>query len=289
MTSDDNACHERHLMELAVAEMVKSTHDRLKVGAVLVQDGTVIATGYRTGNTHAKRVAIESAQNEGRNPKGATLYTTLEPCVSDARESCASLIKRVGIQTVVIGSFDPNPEINRKGWRQLRNAGIRLRDFSPDLRKKIDASHTTFTDHFELGYGPKGGGKFDYIVNHGHFEFRYSDADVRSIKTRWARVGPGKIQALALSPANGAVPRYAEAFDEVDDPTAYEFSNHWHTVPVRGIVIFTSAGWAVLVRVKDVQNGDRAVGWGEPQTDSTSVSIEWQVRDVFGSPNSPAP
>src|SRR5262245_42429296 len=49
------------------------------VGAVVVKDGELIATGHheRAGAEHAETVALEGA---GKRAEGATLYVTLEPC-----------------------------------------------------------------------------------------------------------------------------------------------------------------------------------------------------------------
>src|SRR5882724_13665272 len=52
------------------------------VGAVLVKGGKIIGRGWhhRAGLPHAEIEALRDAQKRGENPKGATLYVTLEPC-----------------------------------------------------------------------------------------------------------------------------------------------------------------------------------------------------------------
>src|SRR5436190_13163820 len=52
------------------------------VGAVLVKNGKVIGRGWhrRAGLPHAEIEALRHAEKHGHNPKGATLYVTLEPC-----------------------------------------------------------------------------------------------------------------------------------------------------------------------------------------------------------------
>jgi diaminohydroxyphosphoribosylaminopyrimidine deaminase/5-amino-6-(5-phosphoribosylamino)uracil reductase len=163
-------------MELAIAEMEKSRGPGPKVGAVLVQDGQVVSMGYRSPGAHAERAAIAAVQSSRVGIRGATLYTTLEPCVSvgSAIEPCAVLIARSGISTVVIGRYDANPRIYREGWKALRDARVRLRDFDLDLREKIDLLNATFAEHFVRGVGPAGGAKFDYQLNGGNFEIQYS-------------------------------------------------------------------------------------------------------------------
>src|SRR5439155_8227481 len=119
LTATGSRSSDRDFMELAIDEMAKSTHARMKVGAVLVKDGALVTAANRTSGMHAERSAIEQAQRVEPDLKASTIYTTLEPCISldGKRESCADLISRVGISSVVIGRYDPNPAIYRMGWR----------------------------------------------------------------------------------------------------------------------------------------------------------------------------
>ena len=109
----------RDFMMEAIKEMEKSIED-IKVGAVIVKDGEIISRGYRSSDSHAERNAIESALKNGIKLKGSILFTTLEPCIRTSKnprkESCCEFIKKAGISTVFIGSYDPNSTINRKGW-----------------------------------------------------------------------------------------------------------------------------------------------------------------------------
>ena len=97
------------------------------VGAVLVRDGKVIATGFhrRAGEDHAEIVALKRA---GAKAKGATLYINLEPCSHYGRTPpCSRALISAGVKEVVAGMEDPNPLVGGKGFRQLRRAGIRVR------------------------------------------------------------------------------------------------------------------------------------------------------------------
>jgi diaminohydroxyphosphoribosylaminopyrimidine deaminase/5-amino-6-(5-phosphoribosylamino)uracil reductase len=243
-------------MTLAIEQMRASTSRGPKVGAVIVRSGRVIATGRRAPNLHAERVAIESAIANGHDLRGATLFTTLEPCVSvgGAREPCAALIARVGIDTVYIGRYDPNPLVNRLGWKVLRDAGVALRDFTADLRSEIDEINQTFVEHFVSGVGPTGGAKFDYQFNGGRFEIQFSPDDERSIVTQWTHRGSGSIYAYAVMPVTVCLAKYAASFSEIDDPEAFDFN---YTVPVHEgeIVVFRSPVGAVLVLVEEVHAG----------------------------------
>ena len=80
------------------------------VGAVLVKDGEVIATGFnqpigRHDPTHHAEIAALRAGAEAlgnyRLP-GCTLYVTLEPCVM-----CAGAMMHARLARVVFGASDP--------------------------------------------------------------------------------------------------------------------------------------------------------------------------------------
>ena len=97
------------------------------VGAVLVRDGKVVASGFHrlAGADHAEIVALKKA---GARAKGATLYINLEPCSHQGRTPpCTRALISAGIKTVVAGMQDPNPLVAGKGLRELRRAGIIVR------------------------------------------------------------------------------------------------------------------------------------------------------------------
>jgi diaminohydroxyphosphoribosylaminopyrimidine deaminase / 5-amino-6-(5-phosphoribosylamino)uracil reductase len=97
------------------------------VGAVLVRRGQVIGRGWhrRAGLPHAEIEALRDAERRGHNPRGATLYVTLEPCCTHGRTPpCTAAIKAAGIKRVVVGATDPNPKHVGHGFEILRRAGI---------------------------------------------------------------------------------------------------------------------------------------------------------------------
>ncbi len=99
------------------------------VGAVLVKNGKVIGRGWhrKAGLPHAEIEALRDAQKCGNNPKGATLYVTLEPCCTHGRTPpCTEAIIAAGIKRVVIGATDPNPKHAGKGFKILQRAGIEV-------------------------------------------------------------------------------------------------------------------------------------------------------------------
>ena len=101
------------------------THPNPMVGALIVEDGAIVAEGWhaKDGGPHAERVALAAL---GRRPKpGATMYVTLEPCSTPGRTgACCEAIKAAGIARVVIGATDPNPAHAGRGTGVLRAAGI---------------------------------------------------------------------------------------------------------------------------------------------------------------------
>ena len=58
--------------------------------------------------------------------RGATLYTTLEPCCHTEKRTppCVPAILDAGIGRVVVAMRDPNPHVAGRGIRQLRRAGV---------------------------------------------------------------------------------------------------------------------------------------------------------------------
>lgn len=99
------------------------------VGAVLVSDaGQVIATGYSREldpNDHAEEVALARAADDPRLAR-ATLYSSLEPCLSRASRprSCTELIVAAGIPRVVIAWLEPPLFTSGGGATRLRSAGV---------------------------------------------------------------------------------------------------------------------------------------------------------------------
>lgn len=96
------------------------------VGAIVVKGGRIVGEGYhrRAGTPHAEVHALRGA---GKKARGADLYVTLEPCCHTGRTPpCTEAIIEAGISQVFVGARDPNPKVNGRGVRALRNAGIHV-------------------------------------------------------------------------------------------------------------------------------------------------------------------
>lgn len=93
------------------------------VGSLVVTDGGVYEGGTQAyGGAHAEIRALEEA---GKQARGATLYTTLEPCCHHGKTPpCTDAIIEAGIERVVIALKDPDPLVAGKGIATLENAGI---------------------------------------------------------------------------------------------------------------------------------------------------------------------
>jgi len=142
---------DEYFMEIAHLVKGRSTCLRRKVGAVLVKDKNILATGYNgapsgvrhcheTGclrdqlgipsgekhelcrGIHAEQNAIIQAAKLGVTIKGATLYCTILPCFI-----CAKMIINSGIKKIIIEG-DYSDKFSKD---MLEEAGIELTYFVP--------------------------------------------------------------------------------------------------------------------------------------------------------------
>jgi len=137
-----------YYIEMAVLVASRSTCPRRHVGAVLVKDGRVIASGYNgavRGQPHCDEVgclivgghcmrAVHAELNaviqcawEGVSSRGATCYATDFPCVT-----CAKGLVQAGISRVIYLADYPDPH----SAKVLEEAGV------PILRAQVMADGT---------------------------------------------------------------------------------------------------------------------------------------------------
>jgi len=121
------------------------TYPNPLVGAVVVRDGKIIGEGYhkKAGEPHAEIVALKKA---GKKARRAVLYVTLEPCAHYGKTPpCVDSIIKGGIKKVYAAMRDPNPLVNGKGLRILKENGVKTatgicRREAKELNKKYLSS-----------------------------------------------------------------------------------------------------------------------------------------------------
>lgn len=111
------------LMSLAMAEAEMARYNaspRPGVGCVIqTEGGGELFKGFTQGEIHAEQNALKKA---GKLAKGATLFSTLEPCL---HKCCPEIISNE-IKKVVVGAIDPDKRVSGKGILELESAGIEV-------------------------------------------------------------------------------------------------------------------------------------------------------------------
>ena len=102
---------DEYYMSLALRQAEEAyDNDEVPVGAVIVCNGRVIATGYNQTEAlndvtaHAEMIALTAAANNlgGKYLPQCTLYVTVEPCIM-----CAGALGWSQIGRIVYGASDP--------------------------------------------------------------------------------------------------------------------------------------------------------------------------------------
>ena len=138
---------DQYFMQMAEFAATRTTCLRRSVGAVIVKDRRVLATGYNGASQglthceelgclrqqlnvpsgqrhelcralHAEQNAIITAARYGVNIDGATIYVTTQPCVV-----CAKMLINAGITEIVY----KNPYPDELSMSMLGESGIKLR------------------------------------------------------------------------------------------------------------------------------------------------------------------
>ena len=151
------------------------------VGAVIVlplplegAGGRLLGEGYhvRCGEGHAEVNAFASVRPEDEPLlKQATMYVSLEPCSHYGKTPpCADLIIKKGIARVVIGCVDEFAEVQGRGIRKLRDAGIDvtvgvLEDECRALNRRFFTYHRLHRPYIILKWAQTANG---FIDDNGH-------------------------------------------------------------------------------------------------------------------------
>jgi pyrimidine deaminase RibD-like protein len=148
---------DRKFCEAAVAEARKSIAENdgephPYVGAVVVKDGNILATGYRgeTGEgRHAEFCALKKINDDVDHVdlSSCTVYTTLEPCSkrnSSNKTACATRLISAKVSRVVFGMADKDESVY--GHVSLTEANIDVSLFPGDLIQALVALNKQWSD-----------------------------------------------------------------------------------------------------------------------------------------------
>lgn len=111
MENQQEYLKDKYFMQMALDQANQAAAmGEVPVGAVLVQQEKVIATGFnrrevgQDPTAHAEMIAIREASSNLRSWRlnNTTLYVTLEPCVM-----CAGALIQARVPQLVFGAFDP--------------------------------------------------------------------------------------------------------------------------------------------------------------------------------------
>jgi diaminohydroxyphosphoribosylaminopyrimidine deaminase/5-amino-6-(5-phosphoribosylamino)uracil reductase len=112
------------------AQAINRASPNPRVGCVIVRDGRVLGEGstQAAGSNHAEIEALLDARRNGHDPRGATVYVSLEPCSHFGRTPpCATALTEAHVARVIAAVEDPNPVVYGRGLEMLRAGGIDVR------------------------------------------------------------------------------------------------------------------------------------------------------------------
>jgi pyrimidine deaminase RibD-like protein len=148
---------DRKYCDIAVAEARKSVAEddgepHPYVGAVVVKDDKILATGYRgeTGEgRHAEYCALKKINDDVDHVdlSDCTVYTTLEPCSqrnSPNKTACATRLVNGKVSRVVFGMADKDESVY--GHVSLTEANIAVGLFPTDLIQELVALNKNWSD-----------------------------------------------------------------------------------------------------------------------------------------------
>ena len=145
-----DVAHLARAIELAEGGRGRTTPNPL-VGAVVVKDDEVLGEGFHTayGAAHAEREALAACRSD---PRGATLYVSLEPCCHHGQTPpCTEAILAAGIARVVVGSDDPTEKAAGRGLGILRDEGVEVVVAGGELAAKARLLNQPFRKHARTG------------------------------------------------------------------------------------------------------------------------------------------
>jgi diaminohydroxyphosphoribosylaminopyrimidine deaminase/5-amino-6-(5-phosphoribosylamino)uracil reductase len=119
-----------------------------------VRDGEIIGEGFHAelGGLHAERAALADCAARGNDPRGATMYVTLEPCAHEGRQPpCVEAVLEAGIERVVIASDDPSEKAAGRGPGILRDGGVAVEFAAGEEASAARLLNQPFRKHARTG------------------------------------------------------------------------------------------------------------------------------------------
>lgn len=112
-----------------------------RVGAVVRTSRGELFTGYthETSPTHhAEQEAVAKALAAGAELRGASMYSSMEPCSrrSSEPESCSAMMLRLGFARAVFARYEPDCFVCCRGALDLRLGGVDVRVY-PSLGAEV--------------------------------------------------------------------------------------------------------------------------------------------------------
>ena len=126
---DNRPDWDNYFMEIAQVVSKRSTCLRRSVGAVIVKNRQIVATGYEQlkvpsgqmhelcRGIHAEQNAVVQAAYHGVSVNGGTLYCTHQPCVV-----CTKILINAGIERIVYA----NPYPDKLAEEMLKAANMKV-------------------------------------------------------------------------------------------------------------------------------------------------------------------
>ncbi len=145
---------DEYFMLLANLISLRGTCPRLRVGAIAVKDGYILASGYNGAPSkmehctdvgcllvdghchrvvHAEQNVVAMAARKGISLEGATLYVTHFPC-----DTCLKILINAGIKEIVYGDMYPNEATDILLKEALDKKIIKIRQFKLE-EKRVEA------------------------------------------------------------------------------------------------------------------------------------------------------
>jgi pyrimidine deaminase RibD-like protein len=264
--ADDYAKYMRIAVDVGKQSQPEDNRIHPRVGAVLVSDGFLLGTAFRGElgrGDHAEYTLFEK-KLRGADLRGATLLTTLEPCVSrQEHKPCSEWIVEKGVARVFIGMLDPNPRIYDRGASMLRSEGTEVRYFSPDLRAEVEADNHDFVRQFRANPVPVGTATFNYTDNNGLFTIGHGQF---IFDTKWTKASDIAIHIYndPDSIVGVAVVTQAAGLSDIVDASIYDMSSRYRTVRESQFVVMQNEhGYYACLHVLDIRDGSRQDNYDE--------------------------